>query len=471
MPFFPFSLTPSRLFQLSSLLLWAVISASANVVLPSEEGNWQHFPSLLSGVQFDAKLDHQGQLVIFGNDTLELNAEGEVLDTDTFGETRQQPLDMPPAFSVDDAGGYHAVVRIGGTWNDGHNIYYRYRPAGGEWQSYIPVSDPVKRNYCVGVVGIDQDLAYVVVSEGGEDVWGDIHFYTIVSGAVTLEGSFSGIWRSDNRVQMERSGDWVYLAAGLNDPSGSAFIMGAQLGSDLYDRLKDSLTELKPASASDFRRGFPEITPAPDSAVDFVMGTQEGRLFWGRSTPQQSVTTNALKLIFDDLGEWHLSIGRGAAGTSDDGQVVVVVGIRSAGEAFGDGALVARVSYDGGATFGAEVQIYPNVAAGEGRTRLRVIPDGSTFFIVYAAENSIRLSRFDAYNEDLVSENFYLDGTDMVFLRKSEPGTVYGLFQFDSAWNSSRIGESQMGTGSHLIWRVPIGDGFLGYLKSGTGEP
>jgi hypothetical protein len=459
-----------RVFQfwLFSCLTFCVF---ANFNLPKDHSSLRHFSSPLNGIQFDAELTPNGQLVFLGKNTVVVDAEGAQLGSHAYGDSRQVIWDMPPSLSIDADGGQHSVVRVGGSLDEGHVINYRYRHNNDEWESPIKISDPVSRNYNVAVVGINQDLAYVVMSAGADGVQGNLHFYTINKGVVTHDGSFSGIYRSDNRVDMVRAGNWIYLACGYNYPNGAAFLMRAELGSDIYNQLNSSLRSFKPVATGDLRRGFPNITPAPGSTVDFVMGTQEGRLYWGRTKLDFPLGFTSLKLIFDNLGPWHLSIGRGAVGTSDDGKVVLAVALRSEGGTYGDGPLVAKASYDGGDTFGEEFQIHPNVTGGEGRTRIKVIPHGTTFFIAYTADDAIHVARFDAYSDEVVKQEYYLDGNDIVFLKKSEAAQTYSLYQFNSEWtNVSEVGESKMGTGSHLIWRAPAASGFLGYIES-TANP
>lgn len=393
-PFISFTACLGTVVSLSLILATGVAGATAS----GDRGVWTHSGAQLSGNQFDADLDSRGRIVILGSETLELLPDGSVHSSDSYGDLQQFSMDMPPALSIDPDGGLHTLIRTGeaGGYDAGFPIQYRFRSADGEWGAPIPMGKPMKRNYCVGVVGINGALAYAVVSEGLGNVWGPVHFYRIEAGSVTKEGVFNDVWRSDNRVTFIRSGEWVYLATGMNDPNGAAFLFSAQIGDNLFQRLLVSQTKFMPAAMNESRRGFPTLTAATPDAVDFTMGAQDGRLYWGKSSPKQPLKESDLRLVFDDLGAWHLSIGRGAAGSSDDGQLVLVAGLRSEGGKLGAGDLVAKVSYDGGATFGEEQTIYSGVEGGEGRTRIRVIPHGRNFFVLYATATDVHLSHFDS---------------------------------------------------------------------------
>ena len=376
----------------------SLISFAAAVVLPlaAASGTWSHSAVLMPGFQFDAATHPNDSIVVFGSSTAWVNDHGEVLAREPLGDERQGQLDMPPAISVDPEGGLHAITRQGGSWAGGHHLLYHYRPLDGSWVEPISISEPRKRNYCVAIAGLGEMEALIAYTEAGENVWGRVIFHhTNPEGGEAL-GSIGGIWRSDNRVEMVRSGGWIHFASGRNDGNGAVFLLSAPIGEGLFSRLRASRREFQPPAGGQFRRGFPTLIPHGSGGVDFVMGTQEGRLYRGRSSPASPLEAGGLQLVFDDLGEWHLSIGRGAAATAADGRGVLVVGLRSSGGKTGDGSLLGRYSPDGGLSFGPEMIIAPRVVGGEGRTRIVVLarPDGA-FLVLYPTPDGVRLSRFD----------------------------------------------------------------------------
>lgn len=392
--------TPNPYLVPTSLILLAAL------IMPLvAEAEWTHFGACMPGNQFDAQLTPEGNLAIFGQELIVLAPDGsQLLKDETFIDPRQAQLDMSPAVSVDPEGGIHAIRRLGGGWDSGHTIEYNYRPTGGQWGTPLLVSEPKKRNYCVAIVGIKEGLAYAAVSEVfGAEITGRVHFFTIRDGVVSKEGTFIGIWRADNIIEMRRAGPRLYLATGLSNRQGSATLMSAPLtlsGSGLFNELRESAVTYKPGMS---RRGFPRLFAHQDGSVDFVMGAHT-ELFWARSSPEGSLTQNALESVFNSLGTWHLSIGMGAGASTSDGSKVLVAGLHAKIGVFGDGSLTARFSEDGGMSFGEEMIVSSDALGGEGRIRQTVLVDGNTFYVVYTARNEsapmggVFVSKFDTDN-------------------------------------------------------------------------
>lgn len=385
-------------FLLTICMTGALAVAAAESGNPKNSGEWTHFGTLMQGGNFDAAVTEEGTLFFFGSESRIVDQNGVTLWQDSRGDTPMTWISQAPAVSVDNKGGLHAVSRGEGNHSRGYELFYQYRPKNGVWGPAIQVSGKLPRNYCVGVAGIDEDLAYVVFSEKHNDnVWGRVNLAAVENGEVTRHGSTHG-FRIDNILDFRiAGGQYLYLAIGNNSPSGRTFYHTTAVKStpgQTYDALKNSRQRFEPPSG---RRGFPRLFPNTDGSVDMTMGSQTGNAFWARSGTDGSLSEDDFIRVFDDLGEWHLSIGISAAATLPGTETVLAAAVRSNGEKSGQGPLVAKLSRDGGKSWQAEMKVADAVRAGEGRGRIKVMATGNSFFVAYPApgeEGTVELSRY-----------------------------------------------------------------------------
>ncbi|TVR49494.1 MAG: hypothetical protein EA425_12170 [Puniceicoccaceae bacterium] len=370
----------------SCLLVWVLLAAgSCAKSYPAETRFHLQLP-ILEGQQFDVEWMPDGRLVLFGSQTVWLDPAGTILDREAFGDPRQSSMDMPPSIGVDPQGGLHAVTREGGDWRNGHTILYHYRSPGDAWSEAVEVVAPLPRNYTVGVVGVGPEEAFVVVPEALENVWGPVHLFHLKNDSANRLGSIEGIWRADNRIEFRRAGSRMLLAAGLNDPDGATTVLSAPIdASDPLAAFASDRLRLQPPAkpGSDARRGFPFLTAIAEGSAILAHGTQTGRLFISLLKPGTPPPDPLL--VFDDLGAWHLSIGCGGAAATREGRTILAAAIRSElGDQLGHGPLVARLSRDGGKSFGSEWTLHPSADNGEGRVRIRVLEGGGVFHVFFA---------------------------------------------------------------------------------------
>lgn len=365
---------------------------------PTADGIWAHFGTIMDGGNFDAAVTEDGTLFFFGSESRIIDQNGATLWRDPQGDSAMSWISQAPAVSVDPAGGLHAISRGQGGHRGGFELFYQYRPKDGEWRSAIRIGDKLPRNYCVGVAGIDEELAYIVFSENYDDSpWGRVNFAAVENGEVTNYDPVYG-FRIDNILDFRLAGqDRLYLAAGNNSPDGFTFFYTTKIQPTVkqtFDALRNSRLRLKPGSG---RRGFPRLFPHADGSVDITMGSQTGMAFWARSQADGALDESDFTPVFDDLGKWHLSVGISAAATLPGTDIVLVAAIRSEGGKSGQGPLVARISYDGGESWQDEMRVTNAVRAGEGRGRVKVMAIDNSFFVAYpgpGSEGTVELSRY-----------------------------------------------------------------------------
>ena len=105
-------------------------------------------------------------------------------------------MSFPPAIAVGDDNTVHIVTRQNGGWNSGYQIRYRRRNAQGSWDQDYIFGSKVKRNYVVGVAWAGPNKVYMSHSQGGSDVWGNLHIFKAGgNGSAAQIGSIGGIWR------------------------------------------------------------------------------------------------------------------------------------------------------------------------------------------------------------------------------------------------------------------------------------
>lgn len=117
------------------------------------------------------------------------------------------------ALSLDGSGNAYAV------WVDGRNnyseIYFAYRPAGGEWGANIRVSDQPEASQKTPAIAVDASGNAYVVWEDDRDGMSDVYF--------AYRAAISATWSSDVAINDDNGKPWNEPAPAIAvDPSGNA---------------------------------------------------------------------------------------------------------------------------------------------------------------------------------------------------------------------------------------------------------
>ncbi len=354
------------------VLGWAVPAAAAPT--------WTFQGKVVEGGQFDAVRGPNDRIHVISSRYYQLDASGSVLVDEAQGDGRQGALDFPPAIAVGADGSVHIVTRHGGDWTNGHDIRYRRRTSQGSWDRDYLFGTPVKRNYVVAVAWSDGPHVHLGSSHGGSNVWGDLHLFEAGASSAAAVGDWTGIWRADTDFRMRGLASRVMLVSGLCDPDGTAFFGCGNAGGSLAAEVTASLHGHTQGSG---RRAFPDVYVDASGGVHMTYAALH-QVYYARHDSQGNELLSGDRLVFDGLGDWHMSTGLSAVAASDAGDVVVAVALRSDGsQQAADADLLWAYSTNGGETWSAAEDLGRNTHGGEGRRRPRLVAIGNAFRLLY----------------------------------------------------------------------------------------
>jgi hypothetical protein len=362
----------------SSIGLLAIVCFWAGPVL-AQTGEWTFRGSVASGAQVDAVRGPDDRIHLVSGRYYQFDSSGAAVVDENQGDERQGSMDFPPAIAVGDDGSVHLVTRHGGDWTSGHDIRYRRRNASGNWDRDYIFGARFKRNYVVSAAAASGN-AYMIYSEGGDDVWGDLHLFEAGASSASDLGRIPGVWRADADARMRGHAGTVFLVSGKCDPNGEAYFMHAGAGANLRADLEASL---QVHSAGSERKGFPDLYVDQTGEIHFTYGARHTVWYNRYNSSGQKAFGSDIR-IFDGLGDWHMSIGLSAVAASDDGQTVVAVALLSDGsQAATDSDILWNFSTDAGATWNQPEDLGKNTTGGEGRCRPRLVAIGDKFYLFF----------------------------------------------------------------------------------------
>ncbi|MFH1435612.1 MAG: hypothetical protein ABIJ56_07830 [Pseudomonadota bacterium] len=376
------------------LLSCALLSLIAASSARGEPGEWVFHGSVAEGGQIDATRGPGDTIHLVSSKYYQFDADGAKIAEESQGDEKQGSMDFPPAIAVCGDGSVHIVTRHGGDWSSGHDIRYRKRSPEGSWDVDYTFGERWARNYVVGVGCAEGGHVAMFYSEVGGDVWGDLHLWEAGSGSATDLGRLGGIWRADTDARMRGDDGKIFLVSGKVDGDGRAYFLHAEAGSGLRDQLDGSKQEHSSGSG---RRGFPDMVLDGTDTIHVTYGAEQTVYYNSYTFGGTRVHGSDIE-IFSGLGTWHLSTGLSAVAASDDGMIVVAVGLKSDGsQGASDSDLLWNYSEDGGSTWGAQQDTGRNTDGGEGRHRPRLAAIGNKFFLFYGdrGESGISLATLE----------------------------------------------------------------------------
>jgi hypothetical protein len=339
---------------------------------------WRFVESGISGTQCDAAVGPGPFIHVMANYYHRLRADGSIDTVDTrIRDGGQIAMVFPPAIAVDGSGAVHVVGRQGGSYDDNRIWYFHLALDGALAQREF--GERVQRNYVVGVAAAGPTQVFMMHSECDNSVWGDLHLFGGGSAAVSL-GTLSGVWRSDSDARIRGHNGVLYFASGLPDPSGKVFFSWANASANVYTQLVANKQTHTGGGAGGTRRGFPDMYIDGAGSVHLTYGCQIGQVLYNRYSSSHTKAYATDKLILQNLGEHHTTVGLSAVASSTDGRTIVVVGIQQHEL---NGELVYVQSVDGGATWSGKTPLGRYTDTGEGRRRPRMVAIGNTFYLFY----------------------------------------------------------------------------------------
>ncbi len=292
-------------------------------------------------------------------------------------------------------GAVHVVTRHDGDFEGGNDIRYRRRNPGGSWDLDYLIGSRERRNYVVGVTTVGARVIAAYTS-AGDDVWGDIRLWEAGEDSASALGNLSGIWRADTGIRMRTSGDRLFLASGVPDPDGRAYLLHSDAGGDLVGTLATNTWEHHEGSG---RRGFVDLFVDAGGQAHLTYGAEQ-TAHYNRYDPAGDRVFATDVQIGSGLGEWHMSTGLSAVGASDDSQTVVAALLLSDGsQQASNSDLLWSYSLDGGASWTNPADLGVDTSGGEGRLLPRIVAVGDDFLLFYRDAGTGSISLMTMYVE------------------------------------------------------------------------
>ena len=371
----------------SAIVFLAVVLFWAGPI-SAQTGEWTFHGSVAQGGQIDAVRGPNDRIHLIAGRYYQFDSSGSMVVDENQGDERQGSMDFPPAIAVGDGGSVHLVTRHGGDWTSGHDIRYRRRNPSGTWDRDYVFGTRFKRNYVVSAAAASGS-AYMLYSEGGDNVWGDLHLFEAGASSASDLGRISGVWRADADARMRGDAGNVFLVSGKCDPNGEAYFMHAGAGTNLRADLEASL---QVHAAGTERKGFSDLYVDRTGEVHFTYGARH-TVWYNRYNAAGQRASGSDIQVFDGLGDWHMSIGLSAVAASDDGQTVVAVALLSDGsQAASDSDILWNYSTDAGATWNQAEDLGKNTTGGEGRCRPRLVAIGDKFCLFFVDNSASGIS-------------------------------------------------------------------------------
>ncbi len=376
-------------------VLGLLLSLGGSGAAVAQPLTWTQHGTITGGSQFDATTGPDGHVHLISDRYTVLDAGGNVLAEEDPADGHHGELDFPPAIAVGADGSVHIVTRHDGDFEGGNDIRYRRKSAAGVWDRDYLVGSRERRNYVVGVAQVGGPV-YVAYTRAGDNVWGDVRLWEAGEHGATELGDIGGIWRADTGIRMRSNGDRLFLASGVPDPGGTAYLLHAQAGGDLVGELVANTWSHTSGSE---RRGFVDTYVDGQGHAHFTYGAHH-EVYYNRYDPWGERVYGSDIRIGDGLGDWHMSTGLSAVGASDDGETVVAVMLLANGSQQASGSdLLWTYSLDSGQHWSEPADLGVDTNGGEGRLLPRIVAVGNAFLLLYKDSSSGSIQLMTMYVE------------------------------------------------------------------------
>ena len=361
-----------------------VFSMVASSSLMASSYTWRFIDNVAPGRQIDVIRGAGDIIHLIGAKYYQFDLEGNVILSENKGDDWQGWMHFPPAISVNEEGNVYIVTRHDGGYYDykeGMDIRLRKRLADGTWTDDYYFGERVKRNYVVGVAALNSESIYMFHTHAGSNVWGDIRIFQDVSSNPTELGRWNGVWRSDTDARTRAGNGMIYIASGLCDSDGRVYYSWADPSQgNVLNQIKQND---KVHQGGMGRKGQPDLFVDGLGNVHFCYGSYQA-VYYNRYTLGTQRHYSNDRRILNNLGEWKQSNGLSAVAASDDGQHVLIVGLKTDNSKTAENSEIFwTLSSDGGDTWSAPQSTDQLTSGGEGRLRPRLTAIGDRFYLFF----------------------------------------------------------------------------------------
>ncbi|MBF0430443.1 MAG: hypothetical protein HQK83_04150 [Fibrobacteria bacterium] len=368
--------------------------------LPPE---WEVLNKVVKGAQFDAIAGPDGKIHLIAEKYVQIDSSGSVVLSEDVGDGQMSAMDFPPAIATAPDSTVHILTRHNGDWGSGHDLKYRRRNADGEWDREHPVGVKVARNYTVGLAAISADKAYAI--HGDYDGHpSDVRFWEVSGGSSSELGTLSGVTRADNHSRLRAFQNTIFFVCGNNDDPGVSHYSWGESGQSFFNQIESNIKQHTPGSG---RRGFPDVYPDKQGNAHFISGAVQ-ELYYNQYDLTGNKKFSNDKKVMNSMGTWHLSVGLSAIASTDNGEVILVIGLGTNGSKTASNSdILWSVSEDSGATWSPQKTLGPKTEGGEGRLIPRLAVLNNKFFLFYydTQKEGVYLATLD-YSPEVVSINY-----------------------------------------------------------------
>lgn len=353
-----------------------------------------------------------------------------------------------------------------------YDIYYT-RKLGSGWTSPIKIADDQLRGYVVRLAADASDrihFGHGSVTDT-ETNTGPVNYYIIEDGEITFEQHDIMKIRGDERFEMDVSaGGIVELVTGdLSYPSegGPIFYWRSSEPGGALEYKGDIHDDVNARVGAN---GSPDIFVDADGNAHACYGVEIDRTVSNGPSVHYCRMVDGVKVrdtrvtVKDELtyDDWIVPVGVASLAASQDGSKIVVAYLASK-----DGPLYARLSENGGQTWGEPVYIGDGWDSVEARNKHIVRAYRDNFYVVYPSDSGINLRHLQmTINEPPVAEagGPYSgnEGADILFdgsASQDPDGSIISYFwdfQNDGVWDDT----TETATNSFVY-----NDDFSGYFK------
>ena len=344
----------------------------------SNSSSWNFINWVVSGTQFDVQAWPNNKIHLVSDKYYQLDLKGNIILSENKWDSEQSSLAFPPAIAVWDDWSVNIVTRHNWDKATGHDIRYRHRNSSGVWDSDYIFWNRIDRNYVVGV-SWTKDNIIMSSTEATDGVRGNINLWKAWKDSATSLGYLSGIWRADADSRLRAKGDTSYIISWKPDTNGSAYFSWVKT-----DNIKtDFKNHISIHNEGDWRKGFPDVSIDKYNNAHFIYGAKS-EVYYNKYDSSGRKIFQDDKKIFSNLGTWHLDTGLSAIASSEDGNIIVAVAIKSDGtDHIDNGDLFYTYSTDKGVTWSTPKDIWRNTSWWEWRTRPRLVSIDNKFILFY----------------------------------------------------------------------------------------